>query len=302
MNGPKQYDVIVIGGSYAGLSAAMALGRSLRQVLILDSDKPCNAPTPHSHNFLTHDGSTPSEISRIARQELLAYKTITSLNGLAVKGEKTAHGFDIQIETGERFSAAKLIFATGIKDQLPDIPGFSACWGKSVVHCPYCHGYEYHGKPTAILANGESTMHYALLVGNLTRNLTILTNGHADFSKEQAAKLHDHNIIVVETEVSEIEHKNGDLKNVMFKDGKKLSFDALYYKPSFQQHCEIPVALGCQLNEQGYITIDPRQKTTVDGVYACGDNSSMIRSVANAVGTGNFTGASVNGQLATERF
>jgi thioredoxin reductase len=302
MSTHKHYDVIIVGGSYAGLSAAMALGRSLRQVLVIDSDKPCNAPTPHSHNFLTQDGSTPSEISRIAREQVSAYETVTHLKDLAVKGGKTSDGFEIQVRSGERFTASKLIFATGISDQLPNIAGFSECWGRSVIHCPYCHGYEYHGKSTAVLSNGEPAMHYAVLVGNLTSDLTILTNGRPDFTEEQAAKLREHHIKVVDTEVSEIEHAGGNLKNVIFKGGQRLSFDALYYKPSFQQHCEIPAVLGCEINEQGYITIDQFQKTTVEGVYACGDNSSMMRSVANAVSTGNFTGAAVNKQLATDRF
>ncbi|HMJ70120.1 MAG TPA: NAD(P)/FAD-dependent oxidoreductase [Cyclobacteriaceae bacterium] len=296
------YEVIIIGGSYAGLSAAMALGRSLRQVLIVDSGEPCNAPTPHSHNFLTQDGSRPSEISRIAREQVSAYETVTFFKGLATKGGKTTDGFDVHVETGERFSAAKLIFATGIRDQLPNIAGFAACWGKSAIHCPYCHGYEFRGKSTAVLGKGEPAMHYALLVGNLTRNLTILTNGQPDFSEEQTAKLREHNITVVETEVSMIEHTDGNLENVIFKDGRKLSFDALYYKPAFQQHCRIPAALGCGINEQGYIVIDQFQKTTVDGVYACGDNSSAMRAVANAVAAGNLTGAAVNKQLAGERF
>jgi thioredoxin reductase len=195
-----------------------------------------------------------------------------------------------------------LIFATGVKDQLLSIPGFSDCWGISVVHCPYCHGYEYREKRTAILANGETAMHYAILVSNLTSDLTILTNGLPDFSDEQLAKLTQHKISVVESEVTEVEHLNGNLRNVVLSDGGKIPFDALYFRPPFTQQTEIPQLLGCELNEQGYLKIDPTQKTTVEGVYACGDNSSMMRSVANAVSTGNFTGAVVNRELATERF
>jgi thioredoxin reductase len=171
-----------------------------------------------------------------------------------------------------------------------------------VVHCPYCHGYEYRGEPTAVFGNGETAMHYAFLVGNLTPDLTILTNGKPEFPEEQAAKLREHNITVIETKVSEIEHTNGDLNNVILEDGRRLPFDALYYKPSFKQNCGIPAALGCEINEQGYITVDQMQKTTIEGVYACGDNASMMRAVANAVAAGNLTGAVVNRQLATERF
>ena len=298
----KEYEVIIIGGSYAGLSAAMSLGRSLRNVLVIDSGKPCNAPTPHSHNFLTQDGKKPFDIASTARDQLALYDTVHFCNDLALKGERTATGFEIALKSADKVSGKKLIFATGIKDQLLDIPGFSACWGISVIHCPYCHGFEYRGKKTGILATGEAAVHYALLVSNLTKDLTILTNGEPDFSDEQMSKLRRHNITVIDSKVTEIEHEGGYLKNVILKEGLRVPLEALYFKPPFRQHSDIPEALGCELNEHGYIKIDQFQKTTVEGLFACGDNSSMMRSVANAVSAGNFTGAVVNKELATEQF
>jgi len=227
----KNYDVIIVGGSYAGLSAAMSLGRSLRNVLVIDSGKPCNAPTPHSHNFLTQDGKRPSEISSVAREQVALYKTVEFQNDVVVGGTKSKDGFDISLQSGKRAVGMKLVFATGIKDELPDIPGFRECWGKSVVHCPYCHGYEYRERKTAILGNGETAIHYALLVGNLTKDLTILTNGRKDFSDGQLAKLSQHRIAVDESEVKEIEHNDGQLSAVMFKNGARNSFNAIYFKP-----------------------------------------------------------------------
>jgi thioredoxin reductase len=296
------YGVIIVGGSYAGLSAAMSLGRSLRNVLVIDSGKPCNAPTPHSHNFLTQDGKKPSEISSIAREQLALYKTVDLQNDVAVNGTKTHSGFEITFQSGRRVSGAKLVFATGIKDQLSDIPGFLECWGTSVVHCPYCHGYEYRERKTAVLGNGEVAMHYALLVGNLTKDLTILTNGKKDFSNDQLEKLNKHNIAVDESEVMEIEHDRGHVKSVVFKSGSKKSYDAVYFRPPFKQHCDIPESLGCELTDQGYLKVDQFQKTTIEGVFAVGDNSSTMRSVANAVAAGNFAGALINKELAMERF
>src|SRR5690606_34953225 len=152
----KKFDVIIIGGSYAGLSAAMALGRSLRKVLIIDSGKPCNATTPYSHNFLTQDGSTPLKISTIARTQVEKYDTVTFYQGIALQATKRNGPFSIATATGEIFNGKKLILATGIKDKLPDIPGFAECWGISIIHCPYCHGYEYHHQNTGILANGDA--------------------------------------------------------------------------------------------------------------------------------------------------
>jgi thioredoxin reductase len=295
------YDVIIIGGSYAGLSAAMALGRSLRNVLVIDSGKPCNAPTPHSHNFLTHDGNTPSEIAATARRQVELYKTVTFLDGIAIATKQQNNLLEVIIRSGQSFTCKKLILATGIKDQLPDIEGLAACWGKTVIHCPYCHGYEYHGQRTAILANGETAMHYALLVSNLSKDLTILTNGKSDLSDEQRNKLNAHRIAVIETPVIQILHEAGNVREVVFNDSTRLSFTAIYFRPDFTQS-EIPLTLGCELTEQGYIKIDSMQKTSVSNVFACGDNSSMMRAVANVVAAGNMTGAVVNRELAAEQF
>jgi thioredoxin reductase len=302
MTDNKDYDVIIIGGSYAGLSAAMALGRSMRNVLIIDSGHPCNSQTPFSHNFLTQDGRTPYEISTLARQQVEKYKTVKFYRGTASSGSKTSNGYEITTVTNEKFSAKKLIFATGIKDVMPDIKGFKECWGISVIHCPYCHGYEYRKQNTGILSNGAKAYHIASLVSNLTDNITILTNGKSDFTAEQMEKLNKHSIQIMETSISEFEHKSGHIQNVVFSNKTKKAFDAVYGIIPFVQHSDIPVSLGCGLNEQGYIKVDPFQATTIQGVYACGDSTNMMRSVANAVYSGNLAGVAVNGELTKELF
>jgi thioredoxin reductase len=301
MKESKDFEVIIIGGSYAGLSAAMALGRSLRNVLIIDSGLPCNRQTPHSHNFITQDGQKPGAIAEKARKEVLQYSTVRVVNDLAVIGRKTEERFAIVTQSGDEFHAGKLIFATGIQDAMPNIKGFADCWGISVVHCPYCHGYELRGKKTGIIANGERALHLSSLVNNLTDNITLLTAGQADLGPEQITKLNQHNIKVVQTEIAEIEHHQGHVRNVRFADGSRIAFEAIYAAVPFTQHSHIPAALGCELTEQGYIKIDGFHKTTIEGVYACGDNSNMMRSVANAVGSGNLTGAVVNMVLSKEQ-
>lgn len=146
MKTSTKFEVIIIGGSYSGLSAAMALGRSLRNTMIIDSALPCNRQTPYSHNFLTEDGSSPDEISQKAKSYVKQYDTIHFLEDKAVKGRKTQNGFLIQTESNGEFESKKLILATGIKDLFPEIKGLADCWGISVVHCPYCHGYEIKQK------------------------------------------------------------------------------------------------------------------------------------------------------------
>ncbi|CAA9259715.1 MAG: Thioredoxin reductase [uncultured Cytophagales bacterium] len=298
----KDFEVIIIGGSYAGLSAAMALGRSLRNVLIIDSGLPSNRQTPHTHNFITQDGEKPGAIAEKARKEVLQYPTVKFLNDLAVSGRKTEDGFTIVAQSGEQFEARKLIFATGIRDIMPDIKGFADCWGISVVHCPYCHGYELRGKKTGIIANGERAAHLSSLVNNLTDNITLLTAGKADVKPELITKLDRHNVKVVETAIAEIEHHDGHVRNVRFVDGSQMAFQAIYAAVPFAQHSHIPAALGCELTGQGYLKIDGFHQTTLEGVYACGDNANMMRSVANAVYSGNLTGAVVNKVLTDERF
>ena len=302
MTDNKNFDVIIIGGSYAGLSSAMALGRSLRNVLIIDNGKPCNIQTPHSHNFLTQDGKTPKEISTSAKKEVEKYETIKFYNGLATSGVKIENGFEITTNTNDKFTAKKLIFATGIKDTIPDIKGFAECWGISIIHCPYCHGYEHRNQNTGIIANGQKAFHLASMVNKLKKNVTILTNGKADFTTEQLEKLNKHDIKIIEMKISEIDHKDGKLKNLIFKDGSKVSFDVAYASIPFTQHSDIPVSLGCELTEQGYLKIVAFQKTNVPNIYVCGDNSNMLRSVANAVSSGNTAGAVANGELVQEQF
>ena len=302
MKDKNQFDVIIIGGSYAGLATAMALGRALRNVLIIDSGKPCNIQTPHSHNFLTQDGKSPKEIATLAKQQVVAYDTVTFFDGIATKGLKTSNGFEIQTETGNKFSATKLVFATGIKDIMPEIAGFSECWGISVLHCPYCHGYEVKNEITGILGNGEYGFEFSKLISNWTKKLTLFTNGTSTLTSEQKTKLEKHSIEIVEKEIKELEHQNGQLKSIIFKDGSKQIVKAIYTKLPFEQNCTVAEQLGCELTEDGYIKIDAAQKTTTKDVFACGDNATRMRTVANAVAMGTLTGMTVNKELIEERF
>jgi len=245
MTSNKQFDVAIIGGSYAGLSAAMALGRSLRQVLVIDSGYPCNRQTPHSHNFLTQDGNTPAEISSKAKSQVKKYESVQFVNGLASTVNRENDRFHIMLNSGETFVADKILFSGGLKDQLPDIEGFSDCWGISVLHCPYCHGYEVKKQKTGLLANGDAGFDLAKLLSNWTDDLTLYTNGQAQLTEEQAGKLAEHKIQVVEKQIDRFEHKDGYLERLVFKDGSGHDLQTLYSKISFQQHCAIPQQMGC---------------------------------------------------------
>jgi thioredoxin reductase len=302
MTNHLDFDVIIVGGSYAGLAAGMALGRALKNVLIIDSGKPCNRQTPHSHNFITQDGKRPQDIAALAKQQVECYETVRFFDGLAIKGRKTEKGFEIQTESGEKFRAKKLVFATGIRDILQSIDGYAECWGISILHCPYCHGYEVRNQRTGILGNGEYGVEFATLISNWTEELAIFTNGTSTLTVEQTAKIASHNIKVVEKEIEKLEHTNGHLQKIIFKDGTTSSIKALYARNAFEQHCTIPQSLGCELTDDGYIKTDTFQKTTVHGVFACGDNSAPMRVVANAVAAGTTAGMMVNKEIIFEEF
>ncbi|MBO6662411.1 MAG: NAD(P)/FAD-dependent oxidoreductase [Roseivirga sp.] len=298
--GMKNYEVIIIGGSYAGLSAALTLGRSLRKTLVIDAGQPCNRFTPHSQNFLTHDGRKPSEISAIAKEQVQQYKTVEFLDGMALSVDKTPEGFTVETDQGS-FSSKRLVLAAGIKDILPDIPGVAECWGKSVIHCPYCHGYEFHGQPTGILANGEKAFHYAQLISNLTKELTIFSNGKLDLPVEQLEAINRNNINIIETEIQSVVHENGQISKIILRDGSSHTISALYHGPEFELNTNIAQSLGCEIGEHGLIEVDPKQMTTVPGVYACGDASNM-RAVSIAVSSGTVVGSVINFDLIQEGF
>jgi thioredoxin reductase len=298
----RHFDVIIIGGSYSGLAAGMALGRALRQVLIIDSGKPCNRQTPYSHNFITHDGKTPKEIATLAKQQVEKYNTVAYFYGLATSAATTEDGFNVHMESGEMFSAKKLIFATGIKDIMPKLEGYAECWGISVLHCPYCHGYEIKNKRTGILSNGEYGFEFSILISNWTQDLTLFTNGTSTLTAEQTTKIESHNIQIVEKEIERLEHTNGHLQKIIFKDSTTFSIKALYARSAFEQHCTIPETLECELTDDGYIKVDPLQKTSIHGIYACGDNATRMRTLTNAVAMGTTAGMMANKEIVLEEF
>lgn len=302
MTDSNTYDVIIVGGSYAGLAAGMALGRAMRKVVIIDDGKPCNRQTPHSHNFLTNDGKSPAEIAALANLQVRRYDTVNFFNGEAINGAKTEKGFQIQVSSGETFAAKKLIFATGIKDLLPAIDGLTACWGISVIHCPYCHGYEVRNEKTGILGNGDMAFDFTRLISNWTKDLTLFTNGISSLTAGQREKLQEHQVKIVEKEIERLEHNKGYLRNIIFKDGSKYLIKAIYAPSPFEQHCKIPEMLGCDLTEEGYIKIDGFQETTIKGVFAIGDNAAKMRTVANAVAMGTTAGMTISKKMILEEF
>ncbi|MDO7845799.1 NAD(P)/FAD-dependent oxidoreductase [Hymenobacter sp. M29] len=299
----QEFDAIIIGGSYAGLSAALALGRSRRRVLVLDTGRPCNRQTPHSHNFLTQDGATPTALRAQARAEVQHYPTIElradeALTATALPGG----GFRIETAAGASLTASKLLLATGVIDLLPALPGFAECWGISVLHCPYCHGYEVAEQRLGVIGNGEMGFAFARLIHNWSRQLTLFTDGPATLSPAQLQTLARHGITVVETPLAGIVHTQGQLQAVQLADGSARPLDAVFARVPFEQAGTLARQLGCAFTEMGHVQVDDFQRTSVPDVFAAGDATTPFRAVSAAVAAGGKAGALINMELIEERF
>ena len=293
------YEVIIIGGSYAGLSAAMSLGRALRSTLILDGGDPCNRRAPASHNFLTQDGRPPAAIAADARQQVLAYGSVAFVSDEVTEVRGGDGNFRVLTASGASYGSRKILFATGLRDELPDIPGLAECWGISAIHCPYCHGYEVRGEATGILMNTDHSLQMVQLIRNWTDTLTLLTDGPSSCPREA---IEEAGATLVEAPVRELRHRDGQLQCVVLEDGSEVALTALYLHPHLSQKCPVPARLGCAIADNGTIRVDDFQMTTVTGVYAAGDCTTHMRSVAYATGGGNLAGAMINHALVMERF
>jgi len=302
MNNKTTSDVLIIGGSFAGLSAALALGRARRTVLVIDSGKPCNQPTPHSHNFLTQDGAVPAAIRTAGKNQVLAYPTVHFITGTVLRITGSDFAFSIQTAANETYFAKKILFATGITDLLPAIPGFAACWGKSVIHCPFCHGYEVKDEPTGLLLPADNPMDYIALVANWTNQLTVFTNGTMPFSPEEQTLLAAKNIRLEKERIRDLQHSGGQVAAIQLENDSTVALKALYARVPFRQHTDLPAMLGCKLTDDGYIQTGSLQHTTVPGVFAAGDNASRLRTVSNAVAAGTAAGIAINKELTDHSF
>jgi thioredoxin reductase len=302
LNNKTFVDIVIIGGSFAGLSAALGLGRSLRSVLVFDESLSANRKAARAHNFITHDGEAPNHILAKAKKELANYPSVRFYEGRARRGTMNDSGFEIQSETGDSFQAKKLLFATGITDLFPPIEGIADCWGKSYLHCPYCHGYEVRKEPTGVWGNGDSGFDLARHIHHWAKDLKLFTNGPASLSLEQVRKLRDHHIDIVEEPIQAVVHTGGQMEHVVFQNGRRMVLSVLFGRAGFRQTCELLGQLGCKYNEQGYVHIDECQRTFIPGIFAAGDNVTSFRTISGAVASGTRAGAYINKDLIDDSF
>ncbi len=280
-------DVIIVGGSFAGQAAALMLGRARRQVTVLDSGQPRNRFAEASHGFLGQDGQAPAEIMAKLRAQLAPYSTVRQLTGRAVKAEK-GDAFRLRLADGSTLQARRLILATGQRDILPELPGLAERWGKSVLHCPYCHGYELNQGPIGVLAGSPMALHQALLVPDWGPT-TLFLNGAFQPSAEDMAKLAARQVTVEASPVVELLGAGDTLQAVRLADGRQVPLAGLFIAPRTEPASDLAVQLGCVMEEGPtgpFIRIDPRGATSVPGVFAAGDGAMAMANATLSAASG----------------
>ncbi|MBM9578117.1 NAD(P)/FAD-dependent oxidoreductase [Leptospira sp. 201903070] len=298
------YEVLIIGGGPAGLSAALSLGRMSRTALVCDDSRPRNAPSSHLNNFPTRDGIHPAEWRRLAKKDLEKYQTIRFFEGSVLSVEKAVSGFSAELSSGIRVRFKKVILAYGVEDTFLPVPGFRELWGKSIFHCPYCHGFEIRGSRLGFISNSEMTFHMLPLINALASDLILFTNGKAEFGEEEKSILIKNNVALIEEKISGFIFEGEQLKAVSLENSEPKERQAVFFQPTlpFSLKSRIGESLGCEKNQFGFYKVNERGATNVDGVFACGDNVSPAHSVLLAAASGTMAGIGAVSALLGEEF
>jgi thioredoxin reductase len=289
------HDVIVIGGSYAGMAAALQLVRARRSVLVIDAGERRNRFANHSHGFLGQDGEPPGDIAATARRQLQAYPTLTWLEGRVETVAGQVDEFTVTTTDGESHLGRRILLATGVADQLPAVEGLAERWGKAVFHCPYCHGYELGQGRSGVVATGPMSIHQAELLTDWG-DVTLLVNGAVELSQEARSTLERRAVTIEEAPIGRIE----GTADVVTADGRLLRFAGLFTATRTSPSSSLAEAIGCVMEETPMgiqIRTDSENKTSVIGIFACGDVARAPHSVSLAVGSGAMAGAQVHRSL-----
>ena len=300
-------DAIVVGAGPAGLAAALTLGRSRRRTLVLDTGDPRNAPADEMHNFFSRDGEPPAQVRAIAREQIAAYPTVEFRDVGAVKARAEDDGFVFTLADGTTARARRVLLATGLADELPQIPGLDELWGKSVFHCPYCHGYELAGQSVGVVGAAPHTVKLALQLTRLAGPIAVLANG-GELDGGDGAKLAQHDVAIHADPIARVHGRDGRLEAVEFADGERLDLDALYVSPKLSQRSDLAKQLGCARFEDDLVEVDELGRTSVPGVFAAGDmarRSSLpgpAAAVIAAAASGTMAAAALDQDLVAAQF
>ena len=294
------YDVLVVGGGAAGLSAALVLSRARRQVLVVDSGAPRNAPAAHMHGYLSRDGLPPADLLVAGRHEVIGYggEAVTDTVAEVIRcGNGT---FRVRLVSGRSVSARRLLIATGLRDELPDVAGLRERWARDVLHCPYCHGWEVRDQRLGVLANSlPETVKFAQIVRQWAADVVLFVPT-GTLTEAQRSELVARAVAIVEGEVARVVVEKDRLVGVEIPDGRVITRDALFVPPRFIPNNDLLVALGCELDDSGWVVKDATGRTTVAGVWVAGNVANPRAQVITAAGDGSAAAIALNADLVDE--
>lgn len=295
------YDVVIVGGGPAGLSAALMLGRCRRSVLICDTGKPRNRASRAMHGYLTRDGIPPREFLAIARQELQRYLTV-EMRDVEVQAVRCRPDgrFDVTLAGGEQVTSRKLLVATGVADNVPEIPGVEDLYGRSVFHCPYCDAWEVSDEPIAVYGRGAQGTGLSLTLTVWSRDLALCTDGPSEIEPGDLERLARNGIAVREERIARLDGEDGILSAVVFESGDSLPRRALFFTSGQSQQSPLAVGLGCELNDKGTVRTGKYESTHLAGLFVCGDASRAVQWVIVAASEGAEAAFAINSDLLKE--
>ena len=292
----NRYDVVVIGGGAAGLSAALVLARARRTVAVVDAGAPRNAPAAHMHGFLSRDGLPPQDLLAVGRDEMTSHGGTLIDGSVAAAAPCADSGFEVRLDNGSVLTARRLLVATGLHDVLPDIPGVGERWGRDLLHCPYCHGYEVRDQPLGVLGGTTEAVQHAQLVRQWSSDVVIFP--HTDtLTPQQREQLAAREIRVVEGTVQRLLVEDDQLTGVEREHGRVVRRTAVFVRPRFVPSTALLVSLGCDLDDDGWVRTDAVGRTTVPGVSVAGNVANPRAQVITAAGEGSSAAIALNADL-----
>lgn len=292
------FDVVVVGGGPAGLSAALLLGRARKRVLLTDAGSPRNARALEVHNFLTRDGTPPQEMRRIAREQLSRYPSV-AVRGEAASGIGGEIGAFTVALPGGAVTTRRVLLCGGLVDELPDIEGFSERWGRSIVQCPYCHGWEARDQPFGYLAASPERAEWAILLRGWSDRVTVLTDRRFEVPSELRERLLSSGVLVEEREIAGLRGQGDQLSSVALADGSEITLHTLFAHPP-QRQTDLVRSLGLALDAVGFVRVSAQGETSRPGISAAGDLATPLQAAIAAAGEGMKAAAFLNYQLTAE--
>lgn len=297
------HDVLIVGGGAAGLSAALVLTRARRSVVVVDAGRPRNAPAAHMHGFLGADGMPPADLLAAGRREILGYGaelvpgTVEMITPVASGGSTPR--FEVTIDDGTAVAARRVLVSTGLRDDIPDVPGLGERWGRDVLHCPYCHGYEVRDQPLGVIGGSGDAIAHAQLIRQWSDDIVYFSN-REPVDDEDLERFGARGIRVVDGEIARVVVENDRLTGVELASGEVVPLAAVFVRPRLVPHAGLLAGLGCATDANGWVTTDPTGRTSVPGVWAAGNAVDPRAQVITAAGEGSAAAIAINNDLVEE--